>query len=108
MVGQAISLPFRRNQIERSPRIRLGDQKVAPVAVLHDCISGRGVPGDYDCSVWGCEAVAKGTYVAMANCESGDGDIRILEDHTTLDLLHIYLPSRVVRVLQTLSPDLPG
>lgn len=77
------------------------------MAVVDDRVGGRCIPGDYDQSVRRREAVAVGLHVSVPNGECGHGDIRILEDHSWLDLVHVYLPSGVIRVLQTFGPDCP-
>ena len=99
MERQAIFLPFRGNQLERSFGVSLGNQNIAAMAVIRDSIRRRRVARKHDASVARCEAVAVSVHVPVPNGECRDSDIRILKDYPRLDLVYVHFPSGIVRVL---------
>ena len=100
------SLPDRFPPLESGLRVHLVNQHVAPVTLLNDRLSGRGVARDHNDSLSGLESIAKRLLPrSVPYLERGHANMLVSIGDPGFDFMRVHLVSVRIRRLETVDAN---
>src|SRR5690349_809020 len=102
MVGAAVPLPLRGDEVEAGEGISLRDQIIAAMAIVDDGLSGAGIAGIHDHPRRCFDPIPESLLpLAVLYQERFHGDVAVLVDVAGFDLMHVHPVASWVRPFQT-------
>src|SRR5690242_3222620 len=106
MVGAAVHLPMRRDEIKTCEGVGLRDQIVAAMAILDDALSGTGIAGIHDDASRCFDPIPESLLpLAVLHQEWLHGDGTVLVDVAGFDLMHVHFVAGCIRALKPGAAD---